>query len=201
MGPLETQKPWNTRDIIGMSRFLSAVWRNLVGDEEAGKMATIYDEPIPESIDRQMHRTIKKVGEDIEALRFNTAIAALIILNNEMTTLKTMPKSLAENFTLMLAPFAPHIAEELWSRLGHNQTLAHHPWPKFDEKKLVDNTMELAVQVNGKLRGTITVRIDQTQDNILRDAAQVPTVKTWLEGKMIMKQLYVPKKLVNFVVK
>jgi leucyl-tRNA synthetase len=139
MGPLEQQKPWATRDIIGMVRFLNAVWRNLVGDEENNKVARIVDEPIPDAIDRQMHRTIKKVAEDIEGMRFNTGIAELIKLNNEMNKLPVIPRELAEKMALMLAPFAPHMAEELWQRLGHQQTLARHPWPKFDEAKLVES--------------------------------------------------------------
>src|SRR5207249_250948 len=126
MGPLEQQKPWNTRDIVGMTRFLNSVWRNLVGDEESNKVAKIENVAIPEAIDRQMHRTIKKVADDIEGLRFNTAIAELIELKNEMTHLEVVPRALAENFTLMLAPLAPHLAEELWQRLGHAQSLARH---------------------------------------------------------------------------
>src|SRR5947199_8795027 len=132
MGPLEVQKPWNTRDIVGMSRFLNAVWRNFVGDDEpgSGKGARVVDGAIPEALDRQMHRAIKKVGEDIESLRFNTAIAELIKLNNEMGRFDVMPRELAETFTLMLAPFAPHIAEEIWSRLGHTKALERRPWPE-----------------------------------------------------------------------
>src|SRR5436305_8231018 len=115
MGPLEAQKPWNTRDIVGMSRFLSGVHRNLMGDEEDTKR-TITIEPIaiPEDLDRQMHRAIKKVAEDIEALRFNTAIAELIKLNNSITGMNVVPRELAENLVLMLGSFAPHLGVELW---------------------------------------------------------------------------------------
>jgi len=199
MGPLEAQKPWNTRDIVGMARFLNSIWRNLVGDEES-KPATIIDEAIPESLDRQMHRTIKKVGEDITALRFNTAIAELIKLNNEMGRLPAIPRELAENFTLLLAPFAPHIAEEIWQRLGHHKSLARRPWPTFDEAKLAESTLELPVQINGKLRDKITVPADADEATILSAAAASEKVQPWLAGKTIRKQLYVPKKLVNFVV-
>src|SRR5436305_1164152 len=122
MGPLEAQKPWATRDIVGMSRFLSGVWRNLIGDEESKKIARIETVPVPVSLDRQMQRTIKKVGEDIQTLRFNTAIAELIKLNNEITKMPAVPRELAETITLLLAPFAPHIAEEIWQRLGHEQS-------------------------------------------------------------------------------
>ena len=209
MGPLEAQKPWNTRDIVGMSRFLSSVWRNLIGDEEGTEArrdegtkgtARIADAPIPDALDRTMHRTIKKVGEDIETLHFNTAIAELIKLNNEMTHLDRVPRALAETFALMLAPFAPHLAEEIWQRLGHEASLAREPWPKFDSGKLVESTMELPVQVNGKLRDRITVPADADEATILQAAEATDKVQPWLAGKTIRKRLYVPKKLVNFVV-
>jgi leucyl-tRNA synthetase len=200
MGPLEAQKPWNTRDIIGMTRFLNGVWRNLVGDEESNKVAKIEPAAIPEAIDRQMHRAIKKVEEDVAALRFNVAIAELIKLNNEMTKLPVIPRELAENFTLMLAPFAPHIAEELWEHLGHTKSLARRPWPTYDPAKLVESTMELPVQVNGKLRDKISVPADADEETILTTAAGAAGAKPWIEGKTMKKRLYVPKKLVNFVV-
>jgi leucyl-tRNA synthetase len=200
MGPLEQQKPWSTRDIVGMSRFLNASWRHLVGDEENNKIAKIEQVPIPEAIDRQMHRAIKKVADDITALRFNTAIAELIKLNNEMGHLPVVPRELAENFTLMLAPFAPHVAEEIWERLGHHKSLARRPWPTFDPAKLVEDTMELPVQVNGKLRDKITVPADADEQTILQTAEGAERARPWIEGKQVRKRLYVPKKLVNFVV-
>jgi leucyl-tRNA synthetase len=201
MGPLEAQKPWNTRDIVGMSRFLSGVYRNLIGDDELAKKAAISNDSIPDALDRQMHRTIKKVGEDIESLRFNTAIAELIKLNNELGKLSAIPRKLAENFVLLLAPFAPHLSEEIWQRLGHDKSLAREPWPVFDRQKLVDDTMELAVQVNGKLRGTITIAVNAAEQDVLQAARGAGTVKTWLEGKTVVKELYVKQKLVNFVVR
>jgi len=200
MGPLEASKPWNTRDIVGMSRFLNAVWRNLVGDEESSKQAKIEPAPVPEPLDRQMHRTIKKVGEDIENLRFNTAIAELIKLNNEVIGMEIVPRELAENMVLMLSPLAPHIAEEIWSRLGHTKSLARRPWPTFGPGKLQEATMELPVQVNGKVREKITVAADADEQAILAEAEKSPRLQPWLAGKEIKKRLYVPKKLVNFVV-
>jgi leucyl-tRNA synthetase len=201
MGPLEAQKPWNTRDIVGMARFLNSTWRNLVGDEESGIGKTkAGDVAIPESLDRQMHRAMKKVAEDIEHLRFNTAIAELIKLNNELTGMDVIPRELAENFVLMLAPFAPHIAEEIWERLGHHRSLTRRPWPTFDEARLVDSTLELPVQVNGKLRDKITVPSDADEATILKTAENAEKIKPWMEGKSVKKRLYVPKKLVNFVV-
>jgi leucyl-tRNA synthetase len=206
LGPLEAQKPWNTRDIVGMSRFLDSVWRNLIGEDREGVSpetgsAQIADANLPETLDRQLHRTIKKVAEDIEALRFNTAIAELIKLNNELKGLKQIPQWFAEQFVLLLAPFAPHQAEEIWHRLGHEQSLARHAWPIFDPAKLVESTMELPVQVNGKLRGKITVQSDADQAAILVAAKSDPAVQTWIAGREIVKELYVPKKLVTLVVK
>ncbi len=201
MGPLEAQKPWNTRDIVGMSRFLSAVHRNLLGDEEDTKrVVTIEPIPVPEALDRQMHRAIKKVAEDIEGLRFNTAIAELIKLNNEITGTNVIPRELAENLTLMLAPFAPHLSEELWERLGHHKSLARRPLPAYDAAKLIETSIELPVQVNGKLRDKITVAADADDATVLSAAEAAEKVQPWIAGKTIKKKLYVPKKLVNFVV-
>lgn len=206
LGPLEAQKPWNTRDIVGMSRFLESVWRNLIGEDRDGQSpetgsTRITDSELPEALDRQLHRTIKKVGEDIEGLRFNTAIAELIKLNNELKGLPSVPQWFAEQFTLLLAPFAPHLAEEIWQRLDHDQSLARHAWPTYEPAKLVESTLELPVQVNGKLRSRITVAADATSEAILAAAKADPVIKPWLEVKTLVKELYVPKKLVNFVVK
>ena len=202
MGPLEAQKPWNTRDIVGMSRFLNSVWRNLVGEDEAAGAPKVSADAAPsDELDRMLHRTIKKVGEDIEGLRFNTAIAELIKLNNELTGLPAVPRKLAEPLVLMLAPFAPHLAEELWQRLGHQTSLARHPWPAYDPARLVETTMELPVQVNGKLRDKVTVPADAGEAEVFRAAESAERVRPWIEGKTIVKRLYVPKKMVNFVVK
>jgi leucyl-tRNA synthetase len=198
LGPLEQQKPWNTRDIVGMSRFLASVHRNLVGEE--GAPSRIQNVPIPEALNRMMHRTIKKVADDIQQLRFNTAIAELIKLNNELIHEPAIPRELAENFTLMLAPFAPHLAEELWLHLGHHKSLARRPWPAFDPEKLVDTTLEIPVQVNGKLRDKITVSANASEEEVLTQAAAAEKILPYLAGKTVRKRLYVPKKLVNFVV-
>ena len=200
MGPLEAQKPWSTRDIVGMSRFLAGVYRNLVGDDETGKTVTITSEPVPEALDRQLHRTIKKVGDDIAALRFNTAIAELIKLNNAITGAASVPRELAETFTLLLAPLAPHLAEELWLRLGHHKSLSRRPWPTYDPAKLVESTVELAVQVNGKVRDKVTVAADAAEADVLAAAAAAEKVVPYLAGKDVTKRLYVKGKLVNFVV-
>lgn len=200
MGPLEAQKPWNTRDIVGMTRFLSSVHRNITGDEESNRVVEIVDEPVAEGLERLMHRTIKKVGQDIEALHFNTGIAELIKLNNEMTGLTKMPRELAENFVLMLAPFAPHLAEELWSFLGHSKSLARRPWPTFDPDRMVEASVEVPVQINGKLRDRITIAVDADEAAVFAAAESSPKIKPWIEGKQVKKRLYVPGRLVNMVV-
>jgi leucyl-tRNA synthetase len=200
LGPLEQQKPWNTRDIVGMSRFLNSVYRNFIGDDESPAAHRAQIMPIPEPLDRMMHRTIKKVGEDIEGLRFNTAIAELIKLNNELTGMPAIPRELAENFALLLAPFAPHLAEELWLRLGHHKSLTRRPWPSYDPAKLTDSTIEIPVQVNGKLRDKITVDAHADDEEVFTKAAAAEKVAPYLEGKEIRKKLYVPKRLVNFVI-
>jgi len=224
MGPLEAQKPWATRDMIGMTRFLNSVWRNLIGDEEASdeskRLVRIVDAPIPEALDRMMHRAIKKVGEDITHLRFNTAIAELIKLNNEAgrvfqdggpvletgvnvsgVSIGGVPREFAQTLAKLLAPFAPHIAEELWERLGQSPTIHHASWPSFDEGKLMESTIEVPVQVNGKLRDKLIVPADALEDFVLDAAQSSEKVKPWLEGKAIVKKFYVPGKLVNLVVK
>jgi leucyl-tRNA synthetase len=200
MGPLEAQKPWNTRDIVGMSRFLNSIWRNLVGDDESATTLKIADGEIPDDLDRQMHKTIKKVGDDIASLSFNTAIAKLIELNNQLNKLPAVPRTLAENLILMLSPFAPHVAEELWSRLGHTKSLSRRPWPEYEPGKLVDSMIDLPVQVNGKVRDKITVPADSDEESILAAAEKAPGVQPWIAGKRIVKRLYVTKRLVNFVV-
>ncbi|HEX8323611.1 MAG TPA: leucine--tRNA ligase [Tepidisphaeraceae bacterium] len=205
MGPLEAQKPWNTRDIVGMWRFLHSVWRNIVGEDVATDSASattgrLVDSLPTEELNRQLHRTIKKVGEDIEALRFNTAIAELIKLNNELGKLPHTPRPVAETFTLLLSPFAPHMAEELWHALGHEDSVQHAAWPPFDPALLVESTIELPVQVNGKLRDKITVAADADEGTVFAAVEASDRVRPWIEGKAVKKRLYVSKKLVNYVV-
>ncbi len=218
MGPLEAQKPWNTRDIVGMWRFLNAVWRNITGDSnedrQVGESAShedatpapdspprrLADVPIPDDLDRQLHRTIKKVGDDIEGLRFNTAIAELIKLNNEIGRLASVPRQLAETFAILLSPLAPHMAEELWEKLGKPPSIQQQPWPAFDPARLVDSTIELPVQVNGKLRDKLVVDANADEQSIFSLVESSEKIKPWIEGKTIRKRLYVPKKMVNYVV-
>ncbi len=201
MGPLEAQKPWNTRDITGLWRLLQSVWRNIVGDEQEQTPSRLVDISTPEELDRQLHRAIKKIGEDIEGLRFNTAIAELFKLNNAITSSPVgVPRAFAETFTLLLSPFAPHIAEELWAKLGHAPSIQHVAWPEYDKSKLVDALIELPVQVNGKLRDRLIVQVDSDEGTIFTQVEASEKVKPWIEGKTIVKRVYVAKKMVNYVV-
>ncbi len=198
LGPLEASKPWNTRDIIGVHRFLRRVWRNFVDDKTDALRVT--DAPAPEALLRTLHKTIARVTEDMERMGFNTAIAALIELNNALVSLDEVPRVVAEPFVLMLAPMAPHLAEELWQRLGHDASLAHALWPEADPRYLKEEQMQVAVQVNGKVRATIAVPAGAGQDDVLRAARAHDNVARFLDGKTLRRQIYVPGRIVNFVV-
>ena len=199
MGPLEASKPWNTRDVPGVHRFCRRVWRMICGDED--NQPILSDVEPSQDVERALHRLIKKVGEDIEAMKFNTAIAAMMEFLNTVFKAGRISHDQAERFVLILSPFAPHLAEELWQRLGHDKSLAYEPWPEYDEKLLVEKTIEIPVQVNGKLRGRITVPADADEDAIITAAISEPRVAAAIEGKSIAKKIYVPRRMVNLVVK
>jgi leucyl-tRNA synthetase len=196
LGPLDQSKPWNTRDIIGAHRFLKRVWRNFVA-EDGGLSVT--DEAPSDELLRLTHKTIQGVGEDMERLGFNTALAKLIELNNALVGLSVTPREVAEPMARLLAPFAPHLAEELWQRLGREGSIAYAPWPEAEEQYLVENTITLAVQVMGKRRGEITVAADADKVTVLAAAKAEANVARFLEGKTIRKEIYVPRRIVNIV--
>jgi len=202
MGPLEATKPWSMRGVEGVYRFLHRVWR-LVVDEEADSMklsSAVQDiEPDRETL-RRLHLTIKKVTEDIEAMRFNTAIAAMMEFTNYLSRLEVRPKGVLETFILLLSPFAPHISEELWQALGHNESLAYHPWPEHDPQLIRAEEIEIPVQINGKVRTRITVPVDADENAVKQAALADPRVRDWLAGKTIRKTIVVPNKLINLVV-
>ncbi|MFN3432004.1 MAG: class I tRNA ligase family protein, partial [Candidatus Sericytochromatia bacterium] len=197
MGPLDATKPWNTKSVEGSFRFLQRVWR-LFMTEEGTLNTAIGGHDNPE-LTRTLHKTIKKVTNDIEGLRFNTAISQMMIFLNEANKADKLPRQGMETFVLLLAPFAPHLAEELWANLGHKTTLSHHPWPSYDEALTKDAEVELAVQVNGKIRGRITVAADSPDADVLGVAKA--EVAADLAGKAIVKEVVVPGRLVNLVVK
>lgn len=199
MGPLEASKPWNTRDIVGVNRFLKRIWRNFV-DENTDDLLVSDDTPTEDQL-RLLHKTIERVTDDMNRLSFNTAIAALIEMNNKaLVSLDKIPRALAEPFLLMLAPLAPHISEELWHRLGYEESLGYEPWPVPDEAYLKEDTIEIAVQVNGKVRASIKVAIDAPEDTVLEMARTQEGVVRYLEGKTMRREIYVPGRIVNLVV-
>jgi leucyl-tRNA synthetase len=197
MGPLEAMKPWSTRGVEGVTRFLDRVWRLAVSDDGTLSLAVVNGEP---SLDqrRLLHQTIKKVTEDLDDLRFNTAIAQMMVFTNELTKLEQRPRALLEPFVLLLAPFAPHLCEELWERLGHVPSIARQPWPSFDPALVVSDRLTIPIQVNGKLRSKIEVPADWTEEQVVTLAKEA--ADDWLQGKPLRKVIYVEKKLVNFVV-
>ena len=199
MGPLEAAKPWSSRGVEGITRFLDRVWRLAMDDEGHLSRAVTEAVPAPDQL-RVLHQTIKKVTEDIEALRFNTAIAQMMVCTNEMTKLDQRPRALLEAFILLLAPFAPHLAEELWERLGKQPSVSRQSWPAYDPALVVSERLEIPLQVNGKLRSKIEVAADAGEAEIVALAQQDHKLVEWLQGKPLRKVIYVPKKLVNFVV-
>ncbi|WP_297006415.1 leucine--tRNA ligase [uncultured Corynebacterium sp.] len=202
MGPLDTSRPWATKDVVGAQRFLQRAWR-LVVDEETGDVA-VSDAALTDDDLRALHRTVAGVRDDYANLRDNTAVAKLIEYVNHLTKGYTgagAPRAAVEPLALMLAPVAPHIAAEMWSRLGHDGSLAHADFPTFEEKWLVDDTVELPVQVMGKVRGRITVAADAARDAIEAAALAEPNVASHVEGKTVAKIIVVPGKMVNIVAK
>ncbi len=176
MGPLEAMKPWSTRGVEGVTRFLERVWRLMVDEEGRLSSAIVPSAPSLEH-QRILHQTIKKVTEDIEHLRFNTAISQMMVFTNEMTKLDQRPRALIEPFLLLLSPFAPHLAEELWAIMGNRPSISHQPWPSFDPALTVSDRLTIPVQVNGKLRSKIEVGADadrqQVEDLARQEAARM----------------------------
>ena len=197
MGPLDASKPWATRDIIGVHRFLQRVWRNFI-DDQTGALRITLEDP-DESLVRLTHRTVKRVTDDIERLSFNTAIAALIEMNNALVSVEEIPKQVAETFVQLLAPMAPHLCEELWHRLGHTDVIAYEPWPMWDEQYLLEEEIEMVVQVMGKVRSRITVAADADDQTIESAALADEKIAPLIEGKTVRKVIIVPNKLVNIV--
>jgi leucyl-tRNA synthetase len=203
MGPLEQVKPWSMQGVEGVYRFLSRVWRMIVDDaaDEILINPAVQDVPLTAEQKRLVHKTIKAVTDDIEKLSFNTAISRMMEFTNEFTNANPRPKSAMEAITLLLSPFAPHLAEECWQLLGHNDSLAYHPWPKYDAALLVEDEIEIPVQVNGKLRAKIKVPAQADAAAMQSLAESDETIKAQLDGKTIVKVVAVPGRMVNFVVK
>jgi leucyl-tRNA synthetase len=198
LGPLDMVKPWNTRGIEGVSRFLKKIWNEYIGD---GGSARKFRASMPPECQEVMHGTIKKVSDDIEALKFNTAISQLMICINAVHEGGGFCKNSAENFLKLLAPFAPHIAEELWSRMGNEPSIVDGGWPTYDASRAVPGSRRIIIQVNGKVRGECSVGDgNMGEDDIFRLAMEDANVARHLAGKSIAKKIYADGKIVNFVV-
>ena len=197
MGPLDLSRPWETRAVVGSQRFLQRLWRNVVSESD-GTLVVTEDAPSDETL-RVLHRTVADVTEDMAAMRINTAIAKLIVLNNHLTTLSAAPRAAVEALVLMTAPVAPHVAEELWSRLGHERSLAHEPYPVADPAYLVEDTVTCVFQVAGKVRGRAEVSPQVTQDVLQELALADAGVQRALDGRGVRTVIVRAPKLVNVV--
>jgi len=202
MGPLEVQKPWQMKGVEGVSRFLQRVWR-LVVDEGGGGLSPRLTDAAPDSapeLERTLHRTIKKVTGDTEALQMNTGIAQMMIFVNQATAAATLPKDTVKTFLRLLSPYAPHICEELWQRLGADDLIAHQPWPAYDEDLCVEDLIPIVVQVNGKKRDELQVPRDVDQQTLEKLALESPNARRFFEDRQIKRVIVVPGRLVNIVV-
>jgi leucyl-tRNA synthetase len=200
LGPLEAMKPWNPKQIEGVYRFLQKVWRDCVGDDGKASAKIVDGAEDKPEVRKLLHETIRKVGEDIEGMRFNTAISQMMILENALHKEPTVSRATALAFIQVLAPFAPHFCEEVWSRLRATGTAAATPWPSFDAAAIAPSEVRLVFQVNGKHRGDQLVAVGLPQEEAVALAKANPKVAAFLEGKVIAKVIYVPGRILNLVV-
>lgn len=198
MGPLEMTKPWASSGVEGVYRFLGKAWRLFI-DKDGNLHQNIFKRPPTAAEQKILHQTIKKVTEDLEGLRFNTAISALMIFVNEMGAFADHTWEVLEPFVLLLAPFAPHVAEELWRRLGHDQTIAYEKWPAYDAQCLVEAQAEMAILVAGKVRAKMVVSRNQDEASIIKQALEQPRIQECMAGKKLKKAIVVPGRTVNLV--
>ncbi len=197
MGPLDASIAWSTKGLDGARRFLDRVWRLLVDDN--GELSSKVQESNDTTLERVYHQTVKKVTEDYEGLRFNTGISQLMVFINDAYKVDVLPKQYVEGFVKLLAPICPHTTEELWSKLGHEDTISYEAWPAFDEAKLVDDEVEIVVQINGKVRAKVNVPAEASREELQDIAMANEDVKEFIEGKTVRKVIAVPGKLVNIV--
>jgi leucyl-tRNA synthetase len=200
MGPLEATKPWSMQGVEGVHRFLQKLWRAVV-DKDTGELdKAVKKAEADEATLRLLNQTIKKVGHDIESLGFNTAISAMMIFVNHLSKQTVRPRAVVEKLVLILAPFAPHIAEELWEKLGHTDSLTYEPWPEYDKELIKEKEIELAVQVNGKIRDRIVVSADADEGQIKQRALSSKKVVAAMAGKEPKKVIVIKSRLVNIVI-
>jgi leucyl-tRNA synthetase len=198
MGPLDASIAWSTNGLDGSRRFLDRIWRLFV-EEDGSLSPKIQDTEEGQSLEKVYHQTVKKVTEDFEGLRFNTAISQLMVFINEAYKAEVLPKRYVEGFVKMLSPIAPHISEELWEKLGYSETISYEAWPAYDEAKLVDDEVEIVVQINGKVKTKLMVPADANREALQEIAMGDVKIKEQIDGKTIRKVIAVPGKLVNIV--
>jgi leucyl-tRNA synthetase len=203
MGPLEATKPWSMQGVNGVRNFLDRVWRLIVDSksEESQLSESVQDIATSSQQDLVVHSTIAAVTQDVENLSFNTAIARMMEFVNHFTKESVRPKSAMETLTLLLAPFAPHVSEELWRILGHPDSLAYAQWPQADPEKMKTASLEVPVQVNGKVRTKVLMPVGIDSEEAERLARSHPRISELLEGHTVVKAIVVPGKMVNFVIK
>ena len=201
MGPLNKSKPWSTKGLQGCYRFVNKLW-SIIVDENGNLSSKIVDNDEEDKDTLFLHhQTIKKLGEDIENLHFNTAVSQLMIYCNHLQKCSTVSKKLIEELVIILSPFVPHLSEEFWSLLGHSETITYQPWPQFDESLIQLDEVTIAVQVNGKLRANINIAKDSGEKDVISEAMSLENVKKFTSDGNIVKTIYVPNRLLNFVVK
>jgi leucyl-tRNA synthetase len=200
MGPLEkTPKIWSTRGVEGIRRFLDRVARLLWEEEKIVLSSRLCKEEADEALDKLRHRTLKAVTEDLERLHFNTAISRMMELSNELTKRENRPRSVLESLVEMLGPFAPHLAEEMWEALGHEDRLVDRPWPVFDATKIEEEEIEIVVQINGKLRSRLRLAASSDREALEKAALADKKIREHLADKTIRKVVVVPGRMVNVV--
>ena len=201
MGPLNKSKPWSTKGLQGCYRFVNKLW-SIIVDENGNLSSKIVDSDEEDKDTLFLHhQTIKKLGEDIENLHFNTAVSQLMIYCNHLQKCSTVSKKLIEELVIILSPFVPHLSEEFWSLLGHSETITYQPWPQFDEGLIQLDEVTIAVQVNGKLRANINIAKDSDEKDVISEAMSLENVKKFTSEGNVVKTIYVPNRLLNFVVK
>jgi leucyl-tRNA synthetase len=194
MGPLEVSKPWSPQGVEGARRFLNRVWAFFTNEDN-------LTDGEDESLKKVYHQTVKKVTSDFESLGFNTAISQMMIFVNAVYKVGKCPKQYAEGLIKMLSCICPHIGEEMWSILGHDATIAYEPWPTYDEEAIKEDTVEIAVQINGKVKATIEVGVNEESESAIAKANANKYVQAAIEGKTVVKEIYVKGRIVNIVVK
>ena len=200
MGPLEKSKLWSTKGLEGTHRFLKRVWRMIV-DEDGGLSPYVTDETPEEKQLKLLHETIKKVSDDVENLRFNTALSQLMICSNGIIDSVKRNSELLKSFVLLLSPFAPHICEELWQKLGMSESLAFEKWPVYDEKLLVKEEYQIPVQINGKVRDNITLPVGCSQEEAFERSKQSEKVRKYIDGKTVVKVIFIKNRIMSIVVR